>query len=165
MAERVVDQLRRPVKCDNCSGSFPELVHNRIVYGRDKGEWPLIWYCRKCKATVSCHPGTSIPMGYMATSKTRKLRQEVHKVFDRLWLEGWSSRDRAYRWLASQMHLTKHQAHISRFNSEQCRLAIKLCKERLEELKMYDKGYTYTRGRKVEAHLRKVQRCKKQKRR
>lgn len=75
-----------------------------------------------CRGLHSLHQGTLEPMGTPADEETRRWRRMAHKSFDALWRgpDRRMSRRRAYRAMQHLMGLTKEQAHIGKFNKEQC---------------------------------------------
>lgn len=143
------DWLKKPTRCDVCYNPSIEFLNNSVLYGRNSGDWPLIWFCRRCGASVSCHANTDIPMGFMATRETRQARSRAHKAFDKLWIKGYMDRTRAYLWLSESMGMQRKDCHISHFGVDQCEWAIALVKEKLRRLKLKPKNYTHCRGRKV----------------
>ena len=80
----------------------------------------------RCRGNVSCHPGTTNPMGIPATEDVRRLRTECHKGFDRLWKYGYYTRTGAYVWLARWMGIPEYKAHIGSFDKEQCLRLLKI---------------------------------------
>jgi hypothetical protein len=122
--------LRRPIRCDSCNSGKIRLVKNSQIYGRLYGQWPLIWYCDTCTAAVGCHPGKSNPLGKMADSATRKMRTRAHEAFDPIWKRSSTlTRGAAYRWLANQLKITESECHMSWFDSDTCKLVVRLCKK------------------------------------
>jgi hypothetical protein len=100
------------------------LTSNSVIYGEEKGKWPYCYYCDDCTAVVACHPNTYNPMGFMATSAVRRLRQKVHRLLDPIWENNFLSRSDAYDWLANQLSIAPSECHISHFNKSQLDLAI-----------------------------------------
>lgn len=65
--------------------------------------------------------------------ETRTLRQKVHALFDPLWQEGvFTSRHRAYRWLADSMGINVNDCHIAYMDRVQCEHAVKIIAVRRE---------------------------------
>lgn len=136
--------------CPYC-GQPASLVSGRQVYPRrSQLRDRKYWSCEPCGAHVGCHTkgspvfrkGTVIvsdgtyPLGTLANAALRAIRQQVHEAFDPLWSndaslddKGKNARTRAYSWLASVMNLPTADCHIGMFDEEQCRLAIRRCKE------------------------------------
>ncbi|MDN0082342.1 zinc-finger-containing protein [Crenobacter sp. SG2305] len=120
-------ELPVPASCRYCAGEV-HLVSNAVVFGRPYGRWPNIYLCRQCSAYVGTHPGTAIPLGTLADTKTRQARKLAHASFDSLWRDGRMTRSAAYRWLANAMGLAKAQCHIALFEAAQCARVVELCR-------------------------------------
>lgn len=127
---KIKHPLPRPTHCDSCGSSNISLERNRVLYGRDYGDWPLCWFCFDCKALVGCHKGTDVPMGRMADGPTRKARQKAHAHFDPLWKKGRLSRQGTYNWLAEQLGIHIDECHISWFDYDTCMRVVEICKKR-----------------------------------
>lgn len=82
-----------------------------------------------CSGNVWCHPGTINPMGIPAVAKVRYLRYRCHRRFDRMWKEGYYTRDKAYAWLAAWFKLPEDQAHIGMFDEEKCLKLLELLED------------------------------------
>ena len=125
---KIKKPLPRPMACDGCGSTHISLSENSVLYGRNYGSWPLIWFCRSCTAAVGCHPNTDVPLGLMADRATRQLRQKAHEAFDPLWKNTpWLTRHKAYGWLAKKMGLHIDHCHISWFDKNKCRKVIEIC--------------------------------------
>lgn len=115
----ITDALPPPKRCDNCNSRRVGLQK----YTRRKR---AKYVCYRCKASVYCHHGTHVPLGYMATAHTRYLRAKAHEAFDPIWKQGLITRDQAYEWLARQLSVTTAYAHIGRLTDAQLeRLSLK----------------------------------------
>ena len=121
------------ILCQYC-GNRPKLVHNSTeVYGADHGK---LWICRPCRAWVGCHPFRERPLGRLADRDLRQARMAAHAVFDRLWkakarrdkIPYGQARDAGYKWLASEMGLTRRQCHIGHFDMAACQFVLELCR-------------------------------------
>lgn len=88
------------------------------------------WRCLPCAAWVGCHPDTTEPLGRLANSELRSLKQAVHRVLDPLWQQGGMSREEAYAWLAEQLELTAEECHVGMFDPATCRRAIEVLNHR-----------------------------------
>ncbi|MFG8677889.1 zinc-finger-containing protein [Pseudomonas aeruginosa] len=53
-----------PTGCPHCGG-LVRLVSNRVIYGREYGDWPYAYACTGtgCGAYVGLHPDTDVPLG------------------------------------------------------------------------------------------------------
>lgn len=98
------------------------VVYNGVSYG-------MIYLCSqypKCDAYVGCHKGTATPLGRLANSELRYWKKEAHKKFDWLWKGGGMTRTGAYKLLQQRMNLTEEEAHIGKFDVEQCKRVVEL---------------------------------------
>lgn len=86
----------------------------------------------ECDGTHGCHADGK-PLGIPANKATKEARMRAHAMFDQLWLNrGWS-RQGAYAWMREAMGMTKGEAHIGRFDIEQCERLILLCADVVEK--------------------------------
>lgn len=100
-----------------------------------------------CKGAIRAHKDGT-PIGTPVDKETRRMRVLAHEVFDTLWrhperntphlptlddLEAtwtlgpdqvFATRERAYEWLQEVMGLSKEEAHIGQFSSDQCKKLI-----------------------------------------
>lgn len=90
------------------------------------------YICRPCDARVGVHKGTEKPYGTMAQSELRSLRTHAHKHLDRLWKNGYMTREEAYIWLAFALQVPFKFCHIGSFDKHQCSLTIALSKKKLK---------------------------------
>lgn len=112
--------------CDCCKSI------NIVLTTRNVGNWPYIWLCNDCGACVGCKLDSTEPLGFMAQGKLRLLRRIAHIAFDDIWLTGLMSRERAKRWMASELEL-ECEFHISQLGFGQLRRVIKLSNEYLQK--------------------------------
>lgn len=113
----------KEVFCPYCKGQA-RFMSSKEFYGRDYGS--NIYVCRPCDAYVGTHKGSATPLGTLANGVTRQWRMNAHNWFDSLWKRKIMSRSRAYQWMRENMGLTAEEAHIGRFNAEQCDKLIQL---------------------------------------
>ena len=131
---RVKAPLPPPTCCRYCQGEV-KMVNNRLIYGRPMGEWPYAYLCQNtyCRASVSVHPFTDIPMGILADKALRVARQEAKAIFNKIWSgpRAIMGRPRAYEWLANAMGFADvEQCHVGWFDAEQCATVVAICKQR-----------------------------------
>jgi len=107
------------VICPYCSKEA-KLVDSSVVYRRSYG---MIWYCKPCDAYVGVHKNSKDhkPMGNLANWELRSWRMRVHEEFDKLWRSGKIERKEAYGLIQTLMNMTPAEAHIGKFNVEQCK--------------------------------------------
>ena len=129
--------------CPHCNG-YSKAVKGDVIYPHRPDLAHLNFFrCEPCDAYVGTHRGSGAPLGTLANSAVRKARNGVHAVFDPIWYDSPSSPDQykeqrkkrtgLYAWLAQSMGLHVDECHIAMFNEDQCKLAIKLCRERASQ--------------------------------
>ncbi len=74
---RYIDWKDPPSQCDNCQEPLVTLTNNHVVYGRNFGEWPMIYLCMSCGAFCGCHPFSVFPLGLMGDDGTRGRRRSL----------------------------------------------------------------------------------------
>jgi hypothetical protein len=121
-------------------------VENDILYGKNVGNWPYLYFCHECRAAVGCHAGTCIPLGKMGDTETRALRSQCHSVFDPIWKSKIVKRNIAYKWLASELKISPDTCHISWLTKEQLEIAIAASKAFYTEHRKYAE-------RRIEKHV------------
>lgn len=121
---RVRDVVPCPRVCPHCCCKV-DLVNNSGVYGRSYGDWPWLYLCsnRACGAYVGTHPQTDLPLGTLATARTREARKRAKALFNALWEAGPLTRAEAYSRLAAEMGVDVSVCHFGWFDVEQCRRA------------------------------------------
>ena len=121
---RVRDPLPVPTFCHLCGGPV-ECLENKVVYGRNFGEWPWIYPCSSCHARVGLHPFTAIPLGTLADEPTREARIAAKLTF-KAWRETRGlSRSDAYAALAEEMGIPARECHFGWFREARCNEAIR----------------------------------------
>jgi hypothetical protein len=117
---RFPEWIDPPEECPCCGGPAV-LVHNRALYGKNIGEWPVVWYCLCCEASVGCHPFSVYPLGRMADRATKNARAQVHALLDPLWQSGRMTREQAYWRLAELMGVPPwEQVHVGQMTMAEC---------------------------------------------
>ena len=114
------------VTCDYC-GVDAKLVTGDVIYPhRLDLRAKRFWHCAPCDAYVGTHENSpqAAPLGRLANSELRALKQQVHAAFDPLWRGHGTSRTECYRWLARAMGIPSRECHIGMFNPQRCRDAI-----------------------------------------
>lgn len=115
------------LKCPECQGIMRlKRSKHGLFYGCEN--WP------DCQGTHGAHPDGR-PLGTPADAKTKRQRIQAHRVFDRLWTpyngqEPRMTRPQAYTWMRRAMKISEAEAHISRFNTDQCLRLIELVKKK-----------------------------------
>lgn len=127
---RVPDTLPVPDTCPCCGGKRVVCLHHDKVYGRSFSNWPWLFSCQTCAATVGLHPFTNIPLGTLATPAIRKARQRAKAAFAPLYEGGHMTRSDAYAWLAQRLGIADvGHCHIGWFGIEQCDRVVQACLE------------------------------------
>jgi len=114
--------------CPEC-GAPMTLRESRygLFYGCSK--WP------ECRGSHGAHPDGT-PLGTPADIRTKKLRMVAHNAFDPLWRGDhaiFDSRGKAYLWMQDVMGMGQHEAHISRFDREDCKKLVEAIWEKFGE--------------------------------
>ncbi len=116
--------------CDYCNNSA-DLVDGSVIYPHRKDLYYKFFYrCNPCDAYVGCHGKSKQPLGRLANYELRKLKKLAHDLLDPLWKLKKLTRSEAYLWLANAMNLDLDKTHIGMFDNDQCKLAVKLIKEK-----------------------------------
>jgi hypothetical protein len=105
-----------------------QLVTGERIYVTRPDLWSLYFYqCEVCAAYVGTHKGTLKPLGSPANAELRQARRDAHAIFDELWKSKRMSRTKAYKWLASELHINPKNCHIGGFDLITCRRVVELC--------------------------------------
>lgn len=127
-----------PVTC--YCGSPAHLHGNEKRYGRPTGKVPFMYICDRyiaaieegkrppCFGSVGVHPSGK-PLGTIPDEHTKKLRQQVHRVLDKLWQnrpyqQRRGARRNVYTWLARLMDMNAEECHIGNFTAQDCYRAL-----------------------------------------
>lgn len=129
--------LPHPHTCDECGSKKLKFGEQKEVYGTNYAKWPMLWYCRDCRASVGCHNGTSHPLGKLANRAIRKLRREAHMVFDTIWGSGLLPRGKAYAFLAMDLGISISACHFSLLSESQLKQSIEWAKNYVAARKVY----------------------------
>lgn len=124
--------------CVEC-GAMGKLSSGREAYPNHPERHRHAYFVCSCGAMVSCHPGTAVAAGRPASASTRYLRSMAHQALDQIWkgfdgnrsrLASGHARNRAYKWLATQLGISRRECHIGWMNAAQCREVIAACNQR-----------------------------------
>lgn len=121
--KRYPDWRDPPAVCDCCGAKTIELRSHDVLYnGEEYGEWPYIYYCDCCGASVGVHPFSVYPLGVMADAATRSARSAVHAIIDPLWKSGRFTRGQVYSMMA---RLTGRRSfHTGELSKDECHAAV-----------------------------------------
>ena len=114
-----------------------DLVTGDVIYPyRPDLRGKHFYRCPTCGAYVGCHPGTTTPLGSVASAALRDARGRAHHAFDPLWKSGYLSRHGAYRWLADQLGVPRGECHIGMFDEAQCARVVSVCGPELAKIRI-----------------------------
>ena len=119
--KRVLNPLPAPT-VHEC-GQPVEIAHHDQVYGREYSEWPWMYRCKACDASVGMHPFTGIPLGTLANKALREQRKAAKQPFEQLWMTGRMSRTDAYAALAKHLGVEVEECHFGWFDASRCAIA------------------------------------------
>jgi hypothetical protein len=127
--------------CPYCGGNAVLIDSAAIYNGRSYGP---VWACEKypaCDSYVGCHPRTTTPLGRLADPELREAKKAAHAAFDSVWKLRLSTKRREdpsyrkgmarggrYKRLAELMGIDRKECRIGKFDIEQCRRVVDLCK-------------------------------------
>lgn len=123
-----------PDDCRYC-GSEVDLVTHEEFYGQSYDGGGKLYVCTSCHARVGVHGAETshsdeAPLGLLADAELRDLRSEVHDLFDPMWRENGTDRQKAYDFFFGQMlGLAEHRRHVGMLTAEECRTAIRILKQ------------------------------------
>lgn len=120
--EETIEKSLPLVLCPYCN-TPAKLLDARKVWKSGQG---YLWKCLQpnCDAHVGTHRNSYKPLGTLARADLREARIKAHRVFDYLWKSDRMNRKQAYLLLQERFGLTKSEAHIAKFNLEQCKKLI-----------------------------------------
>ncbi|EMI4895460.1 zinc-finger-containing protein [Pseudomonas aeruginosa] len=124
-----------PIGCPHCGG-LVRLVSNRVIYGREYGDWPYAYACTGtgCGAYVGLHPDTDVPLGTLADKPLRDARNRCKRPFERIWRDKLMTRSQAYAWLAAELQIMPPECHFGLFDVDRCERAKRICDQYLEAI-------------------------------
>ncbi|OFS73859.1 hypothetical protein HMPREF3173_10260 [Pseudomonas sp. HMSC08G10] len=121
--KRVKNPLPAPCECRYCGDQVDLVCNSEIYNGRSYGDWPYAYLCSGCYAYVGLHPDTDIPLGTLADSALRAVRNRCKAVFHKHITDTGMGRTQAYRWLAEQMKIDVGACHFGWFEQADCERA------------------------------------------
>lgn len=119
---KVKDWIPAPTQCHYCFSEVTIKTHME-VYGKNFGNWPYMYQCTCCDASVGIHKGTNVPLGYLADKNLRSKRIEVKASFFKLKEDYNLSTKEAYSLLAGQMKYSKKNCHFGMFLNKDLSMA------------------------------------------
>lgn len=119
---RVIDKVKRPYHCHYCK-TLVVITTNKVLYGKDFGSYPWIYYCPNCTASVGMHLGTGIPLGSLANKELKMARRDAKARFILYCQVAEIHRNQGYIDLAHLMGIPNGETHFGMFDLERCQLA------------------------------------------
>lgn len=112
--------------CDCCGRPAIKMTGDMIYENRDDLYDVVFWVCEPCDARVGTHKYSEVPLGSMATARTRAARMEAHEAFDLLWRYGGKmSRSEAYKWMRDTLGFPEdREIGIGFLNESECKTLI-----------------------------------------
>jgi hypothetical protein len=124
VGDRKYNAIDIPTRCDTCWSTDIAFKNEAELYDKQRRDWPWIWHCNKCDAIVGTHPGTNMPLGYMANKDIRNKRGKLHRLLDPLWQAKIYDRDVLYDALAHLLNMEPQECHVSTLRPKQLTIAI-----------------------------------------
>jgi hypothetical protein len=115
------------MNCPYC-GKEAKWCENKEIYGKNYGKSYMCYYCKDCGAYVGCHNNTEKALGTMANKELRDWRIKAHEAFDKLWKDGFVTRDEAYKILDKEFG---KEVHIGEADIETCQRIMNLLNNQL----------------------------------
>lgn len=120
---------RITVRCPYCGGIAVKRKAS-FLFGESANTYEYYYVCShypSCNSYVAAHEKTGLPMGMLANGDLRNLRIRAHKALDRIWQNGFMTKNQAYKWLQAKLDLPENEVHIAKFGEYRCRETISLC--------------------------------------
>lgn len=110
--------------CPYCK-SPTKVVSEEFIYGRSYKNRSIICCVNypECDAYCGTHEEDGSSLGRLAKKPLRKAKNEAHRHFDRLWMEGYYERPEAYELLSEHLNIPVDYTHIGFFGVETCKKA------------------------------------------
>ncbi len=77
-----------------------------------------VYECPKCRSSVKAH-SDFMPMGELANRKLGKLRQQLHKELDDVWVNGFRTRNQTYSLLSEKLNWPRELVHIANVTTDE----------------------------------------------
>lgn len=130
--KRVPDPHHLSDECEHCGG-IVTVENNSIIYSKEYGHYPWIYYCNWCSASVGMHPYTNIPLGTLANREIKEARKDSKASFFKYVKVSGYSRSACYAHLSKALSISPKETHFGLFDVERCNAAkqalIKLTRE------------------------------------
>lgn len=120
---------RIAVRCPYC-GAMAVKRPATYIFGDKANTYEYYYVCShfpSCNTYVAAHEKTGLPMGTLANGDLRNWRIRAHKALDKIWQNGYMTKDQAYKWLQAKLDLPESETHIAKFGEYRCKQTITLC--------------------------------------
>ena len=127
---KVVIKIKRiKIHCPYC-GSLVTKRAASYVYGKNAKPDTFLYVCDKypaCDSYVAAHTKSGLPMGTPANKTLRSKRIAAHKALDRIWENGYMTKEQVYIWLQAKLDMPANVMHIGKLNEYYCNRIIYEC--------------------------------------
>lgn len=129
MLKGVIKIKRIKIHCPYC-GSLVTKRAASYVYGKNAKPDTFLYVCDRypaCDSYVAAHTKSGLPMGTPANKKLRNKRIAAHKALDRIWENGYMTKEQVYIWLQAKLDMPANVMHIGKLNEYYCNRIIYEC--------------------------------------
>lgn len=127
---KVVIKIKRiKIHCPYC-GSLVTKRAASYVYGKNAKPDTFLYVCDKypaCDSYVAAHTKSGLPMGTPANKTLRNKRIAAHKALDKIWKNGYMTKEQVYIWLQAKLDMPANVMHIGKLNEYYCNRIIYEC--------------------------------------
>ena len=124
---------RRRMHCPYCGS--PVIYRTADGIYKENTKRAMLFVCSRypsCNAYVRANKVTKKPIGTLADPSLRRLRNQAHRFFNRLYESGLMSKGEAYNWLSVLTGMPESMAHIGFMGEYNCGLIIDESKKLLK---------------------------------
>ena len=120
---------RIKIHCPYC-GSLVTKRAASYVYEKNAKPDTFLYVCDRypaCDSYVAAHTKSGLPMGTPANKTLRNKRIAAHKALDRIWENGYMTKEQVYIWLQAKLDMPANVMHIGKLNEYYCNRIIYEC--------------------------------------
>ena len=129
MLKAVIEIKRLKIHCPYC-GSLVTKRAASYVYGKNAKPDTFLYVCDRypaCDSYVAAHTKSGLPMGTPANKTLRNKRIAAHKALDKIWENGYMTKEQVYIWLQAKLDMPANVMHIGKLNEYYCNRIIYEC--------------------------------------
>lgn len=129
MLKAVIEIKRLKIHCPYC-GSLVTKRAASYVYGKNAKPDTFLYVCDRypaCDSYVAAHTKSGLPMGTPANKTLRNKRIAAHKALDRIWKNGYMTKEQVYIWLQAKLDMPANAMHIGELDEYYCNRIIYEC--------------------------------------